>query len=569
VNWFHKLTIVALVTILLAAACAPGTAVDQGPELEGVRVETAAETAGDVTAETAAEQPTEVPVAEEAAPTQGGVLIRAMTSEPGQIDPQGPPSSGLSLVLPYLFDTLVVRDLDNSVHPLLAESWEVADDGLSVTLKLKEGVTFQDGEPLNAAAVVFTFERFKEVGMASPIYGSVMQIESVEAVDDLRVRFTFAEPAANFWSTLSMPYAGIISPASAERVAEAGEGNLVGTGPFLLESWEVGQQLVLARNPDYTWGPDIVENQGPPYLDKFIYKVIPDAATQLAAMQSGEVDVIFVNQPNHRMQLEAMEGVQMEDALMSSLIYLGFNCQKAPFDEVLVRQALSQAVNKQEILDLALGGLGEVAFAPLPPGLPGFDPGLKEYELGYDPQAAEALLAEAGFVKTDAGTWERDGQDLQATLLTSTRPPNESIATLLQSQLKAIGVAVEIQQLDSKAVMDATTEGAFDLLLWRYDWNDPDALYIFLSSDRIGRSNRVAYSDPDVDALLVAGGRELDEAARVDLYVEAQKLILNDAPWQPLYNPMDVMAISDRVQGVKIGYMGRMLLNDAYVAAER
>jgi peptide/nickel transport system substrate-binding protein len=567
VNWFHKLAFVALVVILLVAACAPGTGteVEQVSQSEGAQAEPAAETAG----ETAVEQPTAVPVAEEAAPIQGGVLVRAMTSEPGQIDPQGAPSSGLSLVLPYLFDTLVVRDLDNSVHPLLAESWKVADDGLSVTLKLKEGITFQDGEPLNADAVRFTFERFKEVGTRSPIYGSVMQIESVEAIDDLTVRFTFAEPAANFWSTLSMPYAGIISPASAQRVADAGEGNLVGTGPFVLESWEAGQQIVLARNPDYTWGPDIVENQGPPYLDKFVYMVIPDAATQLAAMQSGEVDVIFVNQPNHRMQLAAMEGVQMEDAVMSSLIYLGFNCQQAPFDEVLVRQALSHAVNKQEILDLALGGLGEVAFAPLPPGLPGFDPGLKEYELGYDPQAAEALLAEAGFVKTDAGTWEREGQVLQATLLTSTRPPNESIATLLQSQLKAIGVAVEIQQLDSKAVMDATNEGAFDLLLWRYDWNDPDALYIFLSSDRVGSSNRVAYSNPDVDALLAAGGGELDETARVALYVEAQKLILDDAPWQPLYNPMDVMAISDRVQGVKIGYMGRMLLNDAYVAAER
>jgi peptide/nickel transport system substrate-binding protein len=553
---------------LLAVACVPGT--DTAME-ETAPAETADQPAAETTAETVAGPADEpaAPEVEEAAIPQGGTLVRAMTSEPGQIDPQGPPSSGLSLVLPYLFDTLVVRDVDNSVHPLLAESWEVAEDGLAVTLTLKEGITFHDGEPLNAEAVRFTFERFEEVGVRSPIYGGVMQIESVEAVDDLTVQFVFAEPAANFWSTLSMPYAGIISPASAQKVAEAGEGHLVGSGPFVLESWEVGQQIVLARNPDYAWGPDIVENQGPPHLDKFVYKVIPDAATQLAAMQAGEVDVIFVNQPNHRMQLVATEGVRMEDALLSSLIYLGFNCQQAPFDEVLVRQALSHAVNKQEIVELALGGMGKLAFAPLPPGLPGFDPALQEHELGYDPGAAESLLAEAGFMRTDHGTWERDGQVMQVKLLTSTRPPNESIATLLQSQLKAIGVAVEIQQLDSKAVMDATNEGAFDLLLWRYDWNDPDALYIFLSSDRVGRSNRVAYSNPDVDALLAAGGRELDEAARVALYVEAQELILEDAPWQPLYNPLDVMAMRDRVQGVKVGYMGRMLLNDAYVAAEQ
>jgi peptide/nickel transport system substrate-binding protein len=175
---------------------------------------------------------------------------------------------------------------------------------------------------------------------------------------------------------------------------------------------------------------------------------------------------------------------------------------------------------------------------------------------------------QAGFQQREDGTWEREGQPLQGVLLTSTRAPNEAIATVLQSQFKAIGISVEIQQLESRAVMDATGEGQFDLLLWRYDWNDPDALNIFLGSDRIGRSNRVAYSNAEVDALLEQGAHEMDETARQRLYVEAQKTILQEAPWQPLYNPIDVMAMSERVQGVEIGYMGRMLLNDARVAEQ-
>ena len=126
---------------------------------------------------------------------------------------------------------------------------------------------------------------------------------------------------------------------------------------------------------------------------------------------------------------------------------------------------------------------------------------------------------------------------------------------------------VEIQQLDGKAVMDATGAGDFDLLLWRYDWNDPDALNIFLATDRIGSTNRVAYSNPDVDALLAEGARELDDEKRWPLYVEAQKLILDDAPWQPIYNPVDAMAMNKRIQGAKAGYMGRMLVNDAVVTA--
>jgi len=509
-------------------------------------------------------QPAPVSEVEESAPS-GGTLVRAMTSEPGQIDPQGPPSSGLSLIMPYLFDTLVVRDLDNSVHPLLAESWQVSEDGKEITFKLKEGVTFHDGTPLDAEAVRYTFERFKEVGTASPIYGGVIQIAGIEAVDDLTVKFTFDEPAANFWSTMSMPFAGIISPESARKAEESGEGHLVGSGPFILDSWEAGQSITLKRNPDYAWGPPVVENQGPPHLDAMVYKVIPDATTQVTALKAGEVDVVFINQPSHVQSLQDETTIELEEALLNSLIYLGFNAQKPPFDEVLVRQALAHAVNKEEIVSLALGGLGQAAFAPLPPTLPGFDPGLKDYELGYDPEKAKELLAEAGFQQTGDGAWERDGQTLGGLLLSSTRAPNEAIATLLQSQFKAIGVPVEIQQLDGKAVMDATNEGQFDLLLWRYDWNDPDALNIFLGGDRIGRTNRVAYSNPEVDALLGQGAHEMDEAARQKLYVEAQQIILQDAPWQPLYNPVDVMAMRDAVQGAKIGYMGRLLLNDAQV----
>ena len=505
---------------------------------------------------------------EEESAGSGGTVVRAMTSEPAQIDPQGAPSSGLSLVMPYIFDTLVVRDLDNSVHPLLAESWKVSDDGKEITVKLKKDVTFHDGTPLDAEAVRYTFERFKEVGTRSPIYGGVMQITSVDAVDDLTVRFTFDQPAANFWSTISMPYAGIISPESVKKAEEAGEGHLVGSGPFILETWKTGQEIRLKRNPDYKWGPPIVDNQEEPHLEALVYKVIPDATTQLAALQTGEVNVIFINQPSHKEKLEQDETVELEEALMNDLIYLGFNCQKTPFDEVLVRQALSHAVNKEEIVSVALGGLGKAAFAPLPPGLPGFDPALKENELGYDPEKAKSLLVEAGFQQKGDDKWERDGQPLSGLLLTSTRAPNEAIATLLQSQLKAIGVPVEIQQLDSRAVMQATTEGQFDLLLYRYGWNDPDALNIFLSSSRIGSTNRVSYSNPEFDALVEQGAHELEEEARLRLYVNAQKIVLRDAPWQPLYNPVDIMAMSKQVHDAKIGHMGRLLLNDARVEEE-
>jgi peptide/nickel transport system substrate-binding protein len=548
---------ILILSLALLAGCVPPTT--GGPAAVTVESEPA-QPAAEQAVEPAAAQP------EAAAPepVKGGRLVRAMTSEPAAIDPQGAASSGLSLVMPYLFDTLVTRDADGSLHPLLAESWVTSDDGTAITMKLKPGVTFHDGSPLNAEAVKLTFDRYLERGTKSPIYGAVKEIGAVEVIDDLTVRFTFDQPSATFWSTVTMPYAGILSPASMAAVDASGEGNLVGTGPFMLGEWKAGQSLTLVANPAYAWGADFMENQGAPYLSELVFKVIPEATTQMAALEVGEVDVIFVNQPSHMEKLAAHPELRTEQMVLNSLIYLGFNSQKGPFAEPLVRQALSHAVDKQQILDIALGGLGQLAYTPLPPTLLGFDPALKQYELGYDPDKARELLQEAGFEAT-AGGWQRDGQPLSALLLTSNRAPNEAIATLLQSQLKAIGVPVEIQQLDSRAVQDATNQGAFDLLLWRFEWNDPDGLRIFLGTEAIGSTNRTFYSNPDVDALLAQAAHELDPAARHDLYVQAQQLILQDAPWQPLYNPVDVMAARETVQGVKIGYMGRMLVNDAFV----
>lgn len=510
------------------------------------------------------------PAASEEQPNQGGTLKRAMTSEPAVIDPQGTPSSGLSLVLPYLFDTLVVRDLDNSVQPLLAESWDVAEDGTSITFHLKEGVTFHDGTPLTADAVKFTFERFQEVGTRSPIYGGVMQISGIEVLDDLTVRFDFEQPAPLFWGTISMPYAGIISPASipTKEQVESGDGHLVGSGPFMLGEWIVGQSITLTKNPDYQWGPPVVDNQGPPYLDEFVYQVIPDASTQLAALKSGEVDIMFINLPSHWTELQNHPEIELQEALMSGLIYLGYNCQKSPLDDILVRQAISHAVNKPEIIDLGVNNMGQEAFVPLPPTLPGYDEDLQEFALDYDPEQAEALLLKAGYERNDQDKWVRDGEELRLVLLTSTRDPNGKIATLIQSHLKQIGVELEIQQLESRAVMQATGEGEFDLLLWRYGWNGPDALNIFLSSSRIGRTNRVGYSNPEVDALLQEAEHELDQEERLRMYVEAQQIILQESPWHPLYYPLSIIAIRNEVEGARIGYMGRLLLNDITITEE-
>jgi peptide/nickel transport system substrate-binding protein len=495
----------------------------------------------------------------------GGTITRTLASDPNGLDPHGPAGASSSVILSYLFDTLVYRDVDNSFKPYLAESWQVASDGRTVDFKLRSDVKFQDGTPLDASAVVFTFERFKEKGGKSPSAPGILDISKVEAVDPTTVRFRFAEPSSTFMGTLALPYSGIVSPTAAKAAGDAFAQQPVGSGAFKLEKWQSGTSITLVRNPDYRWGPPVGKNRGAPYVERLEFKIVPDAPAQLSALQAGNVDMVWVNEPSQLARLKQDEKINLVESGLNSLIYLGFNCRKAPLDDVNVRQALSHAVNKPEMLQTAVGGVGKIAFAPLAETLPGFDPSLKSAELGFDLGQARSGLMAAGFAAGADGSWSKGGQKLALKLVTSTRAPNPAIATILQSQLKALGVAVEVQALDSAAAMDVSAKGQYDLLLWRYDWNDADVLQAYLGTDRIGRTNRVFYSNPKVDQLLASAGHEMDTAARKALYVQAQQLILADAPWQPLYTPTEMVAIRKQVENVSIGYMGRALVNDARV----
>jgi len=496
----------------------------------------------------------------------GGSVTRALTSEPTSLDPHGPVGSGQNVIFPFLFDTLVYRQADNTYHPYLAESWTVADDGLSVEYKLKAGITFHDGTPLNAKAVQFTFQRLMDLGAKSPLASGFASVAAVEAPDDQTVRVTFTQPSSIFFSTISTPYAGIISP---DAVAVSGENfgqNPVGSGPFKFDSWAPGEAVTLVRNEDYTWGPAVLENQGAAYLDQVVFKIVPDASMQATAFQSGEVDILFINSPSQIARLKEDPAAQMIETTLNSLIYLGFNTQKPPFDKIQVRQAFAYAIDKQELVDVALAGIGAAAFSPLAPTLPGFDASLASLERATDLTKAAELLVEAGYAEQADGSWlGSDGQPLVVELIISTRAPNEAIATVLQEQLKKAGIEITIRALEAAAVSETTTAGDYQAMLWRYDWNDADVLNVYLSTSRIGRTNRSGYSNPQLDGLLEQASHELDQAKRDSLYSQAQVILMDELPWIPLYTPKDFIVMRSSIEGAKIGPMGRMILNEAYL----
>jgi len=494
------------------------------------------------------------------------VVTKAESAEPRTLDPQLAQGAAETNMLPLLYDTLVYRTRDHAYAPFLAESWVVADDGKSITLRLRQDAVFHDGTVLTSEAVVFTFNRFQEKGSSrSPLMGELRMLESVEVAGEREVRFTFQRPTATFLNALSQPYAGILNPAAVEAAGEEYGRRPVGTGPFMLSEWQTGQYIVLVPNPRYAWGPPEVSNRGVVHIDQLVIKFVPDEASQLSALRAGEIDITYVNLPDQVRQLVADPQIQVRDTNSAGLYYLAFNLRRPPLDKLEVRQALSHAVNKDEIVLVAFDGMADTVFSPLPPILPGFSPELEEYELKHDPDKARRLLSDAGLTIGQDGLVQWEGRPWRPMLITSGRGLNEAMATVLEAQFRTVGVSIDIRQMEVAAAIEAANNGEHDLLLWRYDWSDPDALYKFLSTDQIGAGNRAFYSNPRVDELLIQGQLEMDQNARLPLYIEAQKLILQDAPWQPLATPLGKVAARSEIKGLFVASQGRLLYNDVTV----
>jgi len=494
------------------------------------------------------------------------VVTRAISNEPKTLDSQLASGSTEANLLPLIYDTLVYRTMDNTYKPFLAESWEISEDGTEITFTLREGVTFHDGTPLTADAVKFTFERFGEKGSSrSPLTSELKLIDSIEEVSDRVVRFNFERPSATFFSAISQPFAAILNPTAVEAAGEDYGRHPVGTGPFILDEWQTGQSLTFLPNPDYAWGPPDVSNPGSPFIDKLVMKIIPEAASQVASLQAGEIDLTYINLPDQVHALEADLDISIIDTNASGLYYLAFNTQKPPLDQLKVRQALSHLVNKDEIIEVAFDGLAQTVYTLLPPNLPGAAPELEAYELQYDPDQAGKLLEEAGYTAGPDHMLDGEGNPLELTLITSGRAVNTAMATLLEAQFRAVGVALDIRQMEVAAVIEAANKGEQDLLLWKYDWNDPDTLSKWFTTDRIGAGNRAFYSNPVVDELLDQGQVEMDQSKRIPLYVEAQKLILQDAVWQPLATPLGKIAVRKEIKNLHVVSQGRVLYNDVMV----
>jgi peptide/nickel transport system substrate-binding protein len=501
-----------------------------------------------------------------AASKVGGTVTFAAISDPDTLDPHKTSNPISSTIFGYIYEPLVDTDLNNAYIGRLAESWTVSPDNKIITFKIRKGVKFTDGSALTADAAKFTFERLQKVGAKSPIFETFKNVTKMEATDDSTFVMTLKDPYAPIFHDLATSYAGIMSPSAVKAANDDIGRTAVGTGPYKLKELQTGQQIVLERNADYVSPFTFFSNRGAPYIQEIRYKVIPEPNSQLAALEAGEIDSLGL-QAKDLPKYQSDARFKLYDSLTFGLTYLGFDAKRKPFDDPKLRHALAQAVNKQEIVDVVFEGkLARAACCPIAESIQGYDPKLKEFELKYDAGKAKAELDAIGYKAGANGVRTApDGSAFKPVLYTTNSDTHGKIATLLQAQLKAVGVDLQVKQLESGALLAATPKAEHDLYLNGYSWNEPDMFSLFLSCDRVASSNRVLYCNPDLEKLIVAGRTTLDQAKRMQIYFDAQKLTMQEAPWQPLYMPVGKTAVNVRIQDLKQSASGGLYWQDAWV----
>ncbi len=526
----HKITILTLLVIasLLLGACGP--AAQPTAEVKEVIVTQEVPVEKVVTQEVIKEvlvTPTSEPPKQ---PKAGGTLIAARAADMKGLDPHKQTAFSSFRVLEHIYDSLLALDKDMNVVPNLAESWEWSNENKTLTMKLRQNVKFHNGEPMTSADVKASYERIlnEETGAAARSFFT--SIESIETPDDYTVVFNLTAPNSAILAAMTNPNSGILS----KKLLDEGwdpASEAIGTGAFKLVKWEADNILVLEKNPDF-WIP------GQPYLDGIEFRTLPDESSILAGLRAGTLDWALINNP--RVGIVARGNPNLKVSTAPALAYhvLQLNALRPVFQDVRVRQAISCAIDRQQVLDTASLGEGIVTGPATPPFYHAPDGSLYCYQ--KDIEKAKALLVEAG------------SPEVKFTIIAASDEPPTAVAEAqnIQAQLAEIGVAVEIETLELGVYVDRWLKADFDAAAALNGGNpDPHNMF-FRYWHSTGNLNKVAnYSDPKIDALLSQAQSITDPAERKAIYDEVQKLLTEAAPWIWLYVGYEYRAMQPYVMG--------------------
>ena len=457
-------------------------------------------------------------------------LVVGMGGDAVSLDPHATNDQPSSRVTKQIYDTLILQTEELDLVPALATEWDQVDD-TTFEFKLREGVMFTNGEELKASDVKFTLERALESSHIGHIVGAISE---VEVVDDYTVRISTANPFAPLLTHLAHPATAILNE---KAVTEAGEDygqNPVGTGPFKFVSWTTGDSIVLERNDDF-WGDAAL-------VKGVTFKVVTDNSVRTIQLETGELDIAYDIQPSDVSRVESDPDLVLQRDANLSTTYIGFNVDKAPFNDVRVRQAINYALDMNAVVEAVYAGVGAPAKGPLGPNVFGSNQDLEEYALDLD--KARELLEEAGFA---------DG--FSTTLWTNENQQRIDIATIVQNQLEEIGIEVTVEIVEWGQYLEDTAAGRHDMFIlgWTTVTADADyGLYALFHSAQVGDAgNRTFYRNADVDRLLDLGRTTIDQDERLAAYEEAQQIIRDDAPWIFTWTGENLAGLQSNVTGFK------------------
>ena len=479
---------------------------------------------------------------QEGADTSGSTTLTAAFSEGGTtLNPAEANDVTSDTFVVAAYDQLVTyatEEVDgkptaktDEIVPMLASEWTVNDDATVYTFTLRDDVTFHSGNPLTSADVVGSLDLIKASASASFLYG-MAGISSYEALDEHTVSITLSAPNHLFLQILPMYSFSIVDTALVEENggAEWLNTNTAGSGPYVIESWDPSTEAVLSRNEDY-WGAE-------PAIDDVTVRFITEASNRVQLLSRGEVDVATELPAKDVGSLEDADGVVIDSRASNKILFFAMNNAVAPFDDPLVREAISYAIPYESLIDDVMQGQASPLTSAVPSSMPGFDDSTYPYE--HDLDKAQQLLAEAGYP---------DGFEFDFTLGGGFQDWSDD-AVLIQAELEKIGVTMKIKNMARAQFLEAldTKQVQAYISRWTSFVNDPQYhLGLLMTTDT--SSNYMNYSNPRVDELWQLAASETDVDVRNEYYAEIQELITADAPWAYLYEYNIVVGLHEGTEG--------------------
>ena len=511
----------------------------------------------------------------------GGTLRIALPSDVTSLDLHKTSRGDDALVVGQWFNaTLVTQNADGEYIPYLAESWEFSDDGLMWTFHLRDDVMFHNGDPVTAHDFVWTYERALDPDLASPGTGRRLNGMTFEAPDDYTLVFNFPAPAISLLQFVNWGYMAPMSQRAVEELGAEYELNPVGTGPYKVVEVRPGEGVAMERWDDYNWGPEFFDgaNTGPYNFDRIEFSILPEEATRIAALESGDID--YVNGISNPLDVAILEAadVTVQQAPFGQVRMIYIQNHVPPFDDARVRQALNYSVNREEITQIVTDGADQISRGPISPGMLGYDPAIEE-QCGYhfDLDRAKELMQEAGYTYGDDGMLiTPDGEPFSLTMIGEPVDSGTAYMEVLQSMWRELGLDITLESTEPSILYPRLTERDYEMGYGRRGgWTSYDYLYAIYHSST-GRdlpgSMRSAVNDPTTDAFLeknralAMDNPDLQDSIN-ELYChiaeQAYSVWISDGVFRPSIGP--------RVMGFVAGpaFAGRPVFwSNAYIAPE-